>query len=63
VETPIRLLRIVIAAGLPSFPRNTSKTENGRRKSGSAPLFAFNITNCPGVADAAIAGAASASTL
>ena len=43
--------------------RSTSKIENGRRSSGSKPGTGLTITNCPGSAAAAIAGAASAMTL
>ena len=63
VDGPTRLLRIVSALGVPPPSRRISKMENGRRSSGSNPAFALSITNCPGAAAAAIAGAASATRL
>ena len=59
----MRLLRIEIPFGAPRLSRRTSNTEKGRRKSGSWPVPALTITNCPGAVAAAIAGAASATTL
>ena len=44
--------------GAPLASRSTSKTENGRRSSGSKPGAGLTITNWPGSAAAAIAGAA-----
>ena len=63
VPLPMRLLSTVMPVGEPRSSRSTSKIENGRRSSGSIPRDVFSITNCPGRAAAAIAGAASASTL
>ena len=60
---PIRLLRSVSPVAVPLVSRRISNTENGRRNSGSKPVRALTMTNCPGAASAAIAGAASASTL
>ena len=57
----MRLFRSEMPVGAPSASRSTSNTENGRRSSGSCPRPALTITNCPGAAAAAIAGAASAS--
>ena len=59
----MRLLRIVRPVAAPVASRRISNTENGRRSSGSKPGPALTMTNCPGAAAAAIAGAASASTL
>src|SRR5438132_5793601 len=59
----MRLLRIEMPAGVPLVSRRTSKTENGRRSSGSCPSRGLTMTNCPGVAAAAMRGALSARTL
>jgi hypothetical protein len=63
VPTPVRLFRIEIARGAPSSSRRISKTEKGRRSSGSVPRDGFSITNCPGCALAAMGGASSTRTL
>ena len=63
VETPMRLFRIEMPMAAPFASWSTSNTEKGRRSIGSTPREAFTITNCPGAAVAAMAGAASASTL
>src|SRR5207247_3401512 len=59
----MRLLRMVRPVAVPSPLRSNSKTEKGRRSSGSWLVFAFTITNWPGAVAAAIAGAASDSRL
>ena len=43
--------------GVPRASRRISNTENGRRSSGSTPAPGLTITNCPGAAAAAMAGA------
>jgi hypothetical protein len=53
---------MVRPAGAPAASRRISNTEKGRRNSGSKPAPALTMTNWPGAAAAAIAGAASAST-
>jgi hypothetical protein len=59
----MRLFRRENPTGAPLALLRISNTENGRRNNGSWPAVAFTITNCPGVAASAIAGAASDSTL
>ena len=57
VPGPIRLHNTEMPEGDPAASRRTSKTENGRRSSGSVPAAVRIITNCPGWLAAAMAGA------
>ena len=47
----------------PAPSRRISKSENGRRKSGSPPFDGFTIRNWPGRANRAMSGAAKPTTL
>jgi hypothetical protein len=54
---------MLIPTGSPAAPRRISKMENGRRNIGSSPACGRNMTNWPGRAEAAIAGADILTTL
>ena len=63
VVRPARLLRMLIAVGLPAASRMISNTENGRRSRVSVISAGRTMTNWPAIVLAPTSGAARVSTL